>query len=130
MTETDNEQCSERIEKREDEYEYPFRVTDFHGEVVADELDNVPPLLNQEEIDLLASHLSRTTITSVEVWSAFKKLPDSHYGVGEPGDAYPSCQKCSEEIQDGMEFTTSFGYFYCRPCMEAAHSAMKEEREA
>lgn len=70
-------------------YEYPYRVEDFHGEVIADELDTVPPFLNQEEIDVLASDLEERLDTDdisgyrpQVLASVLAKLPDSEHGRG------------------------------------------------
>ena len=71
------------------EYEYPYRVTDFHGEVIRDDLDSVPPFLDQEQVDILASAL----IDQLEAGefgeyrtqclaSVVEALPDSEHGRG------------------------------------------------
>lgn len=71
------------------EYEYPFYVTDIHGEVIRDNLDIVPPFLGQEQVDILASAL----IDQLEAGeygqyrtqclaSVVEALPDSEYGRG------------------------------------------------
>jgi len=74
------------------EYEYPYRVTDFHGEVIRDDFDNVPPFLNQEQVDIL----TRVLIELLEAGefgcyhtqvleSVVSDLPDSEYGrAGSP----------------------------------------------
>lgn len=115
------------------DYEYPFRITDFHGEVVADELDTVPPLLTQEEIDLLAAHLEDTEITDTAVWSALQKLPDIEAGRGEVGDVRPHCQKCGAMIGADEGCKTAFGHFYHTSCLKMAtdakgQSAKREEQ--
>lgn len=105
------------------EYEYPFHITDFHGEIVAEGLDNIPPLLDQEEIDLLAAHLEDSEITSVAVWSALRKLPDGEYGAGELGDIRPYCQKCGGMISEDEPQETAFGHFYHSNCIRMAAEA-------
>lgn len=99
------------------DHERPYRVVDYNGDVVADELDTVPPLLNQEQIDLLASRLSKLGTTSVEVYSALRQLPDSAHGAGEVGDVRPHCQVCDDEIGPEEPQTTRFGYFYHERCV-------------
>lgn len=100
------------------EGEWPFRVVDFHGEDVSPELDVVPPFLNQEEIDELASHLEKSTITDESVVSALRKLPDSEYGRGElPDNFRPSCQSCGSEISERDAFDTAFGNYYHGSCL-------------
>ena len=70
-------------------YEYPFRVRDFHGEVIRDELDNVPPFLNRQEIDILAGELEDRFEDGIDGYhdqylvEVLRKLPDSQWGRGE-----------------------------------------------
>jgi len=72
-----------------DRYEYPYRAEDFDGAVIRDDLDTVPPFLNQEQVDVLAAHLE-ATIESAELLdyresvlaSVLAALPDSEYGRG------------------------------------------------
>jgi len=67
-------------------YEYPFRVEDFHGELIQDELDTIPPILNQMEIDILASELEDLFEDGIDgrreqiLVEVLRKLPDSEYG--------------------------------------------------
>lgn len=69
-------------------YEYPYRVEDFHGEVIREELDNVPSFLNSEEIDILASELEKRLEDGINGYSdqilveVLKKLPDAEHGRG------------------------------------------------
>lgn len=70
-------------------YEYPYRVEDFDGAVIRDDLDNVPPFLNQEQIDVLAGHLEETIESAglldyreSVLASVLAALPDSDYGRG------------------------------------------------
>lgn len=116
MTQEENDTYRDGI----DHYEYPFRITDYHGEVVADGLDNVPPLLNQEEIDTLSAHLTDTVIYDTAVADALKKLPDYEGGVGDvpPGVRF-GCQKCDGEISPPEhDLTVAFGHFYHTECVE------------
>jgi hypothetical protein len=69
------------------EYEYPYRVTDFHGEVIRDDLDNVPPFLDQEQVDILTLVLiEQLEAYELECYptqvleSVVRDLPDSEYG--------------------------------------------------
>lgn len=71
------------------EYEYPYRVEDWHGRVVADDLDTIPPLLNQEQVDILASELEDilaaggiTGFHGQTLATVLRDLPDSEYGRG------------------------------------------------
>lgn len=102
-------------------YEYPFRVTDFHGEVIRDDLDTIPPLLNQEEVDTLVSHVLDGLVYDTAVADAVKKLPDSEGGRGDvaPGLDF-GCQKCKERISPSDdELQVAFGHFYHRRCVDA-----------
>jgi len=87
--------------------------------------------LTQEEIDTLVGELMREPQTSVAVVSAARKLDDIEAGSGALPDGFDiGCQKCGEVIDDGDEYTTAFGYYYCRPCDEAAREALKVEGDA
>ena len=97
----------------------PYSVVDLHGETVAEGLDDVPPLLNQEEIDRLAAHVTETVVFETAVADAVFKLPDSEGGVG---DVHPGldfgCQKCKEKISPSDDqLVTAFGYFYHERCI-------------
>mgnify|MGYP000241041966 CR=1 FL=1 len=84
--------------------------------------------LTQEEIDTLVSELMREPQTSVAVVSAVRKLDDIEAGSGDLPESFEiGCQKCGEPIDDGDEYTTAFGYYYCRPCNEAARAALNTE---
>jgi hypothetical protein len=68
-------------------YEYPFRVVDFHGEIVREELDNVPPFLKSHEIDVLSKELEERFKDGIDdslneqlLVEILRKLPDSEYG--------------------------------------------------
>jgi hypothetical protein len=70
-------------------YEYPYRVEDFDGTVIRDDLDRVPPFLNQEEMDTLSSVLSDMIGDHEVELSRYQldilvdvlaKLPDSEWG--------------------------------------------------
>lgn len=72
-----------------DEFEYPYRVTDHHGETIAKDLDTVPALLNQEQMDNLAAHiedvLDEEGVESYQnqvIASVLRDLPDTEYGRG------------------------------------------------
>lgn len=73
-------------------YEYPFRVTDVHGEVIRDDLDNVPPFLNRQDIDILAGELEERFEDGIDGYhdqflvQVLRKLPDSEWGRGELPD--------------------------------------------
>lgn len=74
--------------------------------------------LNQEQVDLLASHLTDTLIYDVAVLEALRELPDIEYGRGEiPLDVPLGCQKCKDEIYDEEMMGTSFGHFYHDGCV-------------
>jgi len=74
-------------------YEYPFHVSDFHGNVIRRDLDNVPPFLNREEVDILSSELEHL-LEGEEVGiyrrsilrDVLRKLPDSEHGRGNAPD--------------------------------------------
>ena len=94
-------------------YERPYRITDWHGEVVADELDDVPPLLNQEEIDVLASYLEEQSLDDQRLVSVLAKLPDFEWGRDElPEDFRPACKRCGEEIAPDEYAERAFGHYY------------------
>lgn len=70
-----------------DVFEYPFRVQDYHGETVREGLDTIPPFLNQEEIDILASELADRFEDGIDdghreqvLIEVLRKLPDREYG--------------------------------------------------
>lgn len=76
------------------------------------------PDLNQEQVDLLASHLENNLIYDVAVLEALRALPDIEYGRGEiPLDAPLGCQKCDESIDDDEMLVTAFGNFYHSGCV-------------
>ena len=95
-------------------YEYPFRVVSFHGELIRDELDTIPPFLNQREIDVLASELETRFQNGIDDGMAeqtlvevLRKLPDTEYGR----DALPAwivrdSDECRLETDGGHDTTT------------------------
>ena len=84
--------------------------------------------LSQEETDTLVAELMREPQTSVAVVSAVRKLDDIEAGAGSLPDGFEiGCQKCGEAIAEGDSYTTAFGYYYCKPCNEAAREALKTE---
>ncbi len=101
-------------------HEGPYRVTDFHGNVVSDELDTAPPELTQEEIDLLVSHVVETRIFDTAVADALLKLPDSEGGRGDVALGIEfGCQKCKDEIEPSEDtMVTAFGHFYHKRCVD------------
>ena len=87
--------------------------------------------LTQEDKDTLVSELMREPQTSVAVVSAVRKIDDIEAGAGELPESFDiGCQKCNEPIEDGEEYTTAFGYYYCRSCHEAATEALKTADDA
>lgn len=93
-------------------YEYPFRVADFHGEVIRDDLDTIPPFLNQMEIDVLASELESLFEDGIDdgfreqtLVEVLRKLPDAEYGRGAlPAWIVKESDEC-EMATDGGEPT-------------------------
>lgn len=82
--------------------------------------------LTQEEKDTLVSELMREPQTSVAVVSAVRKIDDIEAGPGELPESFDvGCQKCNEPIEEGDEYTTAFGYYYCKPCNQKAQEALK-----
>jgi len=73
-------------------YDYPYSVEDWHGNTIRDGLDNTPPFLNTEEIDILASELEDRFEDGIGGYrdqvlvGVLKKLPDSEHGRGELPD--------------------------------------------
>jgi hypothetical protein len=69
-------------------YEYPFKVADYHGETVRDNLDTIPPFLNQQEIDTLAQALEDRFEDGIDgtegqiLAEVLCKLPDRQNGRG------------------------------------------------
>ena len=82
--------------------------------------------LNQEEIDTLVGVLMDEPQTQVPVVSAVRKLDDIEAGPGELPDGFDiGCQKCDGVIGDGDEYTTRFGFYYCRSCIERIERSMR-----
>jgi len=97
--------------------ERPYRITDFHGEVVADELDDVPPLLSQEETDTLAAFLEDQDLSDAALVSALRKLPDIEHGRGQlPAGFRPACHICGDEIETDADGVRAFGNYYHDDC--------------
>ena len=118
MTDTPSEADATVHELLQHQQGAPYAVLDHDGDAVAEGLDNVPPLLNQEEIDRLYSHLEDTLITEVAIADVMVKLPDSEAGAGDIIETLPiGCRKCGERIEQ-LETNggQSFGYFHHVEC--------------
>jgi len=98
-----------------EEYEYPYRVTDWNGKPVRKNLDTVPPFLNQEQIDTLAAHLADANLSSAVLFRVLRDLPDSEWGRHCTGSVKPHCQKCGEVITGPG--AVRFEYFYHENCL-------------
>jgi len=78
-----------------EDYEYPYRAEDFGGRVIRDDLDTIPPFLDQEQIDILTSELiDLINVGGTENYhmqvlaTVVEDLPDSEHGRGSVPDCW------------------------------------------